>query len=42
MLPYFPLASGLLTGKYEHGVEATEGRRDASRMLAHFAELTRG
>ena len=26
MLPYFPLASGLLTGKYKHGVEATEGR----------------
>jgi aryl-alcohol dehydrogenase-like predicted oxidoreductase len=26
MLPYFPLASGLLTGKYTHGVEATEGR----------------
>jgi aryl-alcohol dehydrogenase-like predicted oxidoreductase len=26
MLPYFPLASGLLTGKYRHGVPATEGR----------------
>ena len=26
MLPYFPLASGLLTGKYTHGVEAIEGR----------------
>ncbi len=25
-LPYFPLASGLLTGKYRRGVEATEGR----------------
>jgi aryl-alcohol dehydrogenase-like predicted oxidoreductase len=25
-LPYFPLASGLLTGKYQRGVEATEGR----------------
>lgn len=25
-LPYFPLASGLLTGKYARGVEATEGR----------------
>jgi len=25
-LPYFPLASGLLTGKYTRGVEATEGR----------------
>jgi len=26
VLPFFPLASGLLTGKYERGVEATEGR----------------
>ena len=26
MLPYFPLASGLLTGKYLRGVAATEGR----------------
>jgi aryl-alcohol dehydrogenase-like predicted oxidoreductase len=25
-LPYFPLASGLLTGKYVRGAEATEGR----------------
>ena len=25
-LPYFPLASGLLTGKYARGVEAVEGR----------------
>lgn len=25
-LPYFPLESGLLTGKYERGVEPTEGR----------------
>jgi aryl-alcohol dehydrogenase-like predicted oxidoreductase len=25
-LPYFPLASGLLTGKYTRGVEPTEGR----------------
>jgi len=25
-LPYFPLASGLLTGKYRRGEEATEGR----------------
>ncbi|MFZ0341413.1 MAG: aldo/keto reductase [Gaiellaceae bacterium] len=25
-LPYFPLASGLLTGKYTRGKEATEGR----------------
>ena len=26
VLPFFPLASGLLTGKYTRGVEATEGR----------------
>jgi aryl-alcohol dehydrogenase-like predicted oxidoreductase len=26
MLPYFPLASGLLTGKYTRGEEAVEGR----------------
>jgi len=26
MLPFFPLASGLLTGKYERGEPATEGR----------------
>jgi aryl-alcohol dehydrogenase-like predicted oxidoreductase len=26
MLPYFPLASGLLTGKYTRGEEASEGR----------------
>ena len=25
-LPYFPLASGLLTGKYRRGEQATEGR----------------
>jgi len=33
MLPFFPLASGLLTGKYERGVEATEGRL-AGREIA--------
>jgi aryl-alcohol dehydrogenase-like predicted oxidoreductase len=26
LLPYFPLASGLLTGKYRRGEQATEGR----------------
>jgi aryl-alcohol dehydrogenase-like predicted oxidoreductase len=26
MLPFFPLASGLLTGKYMRGAQATEGR----------------
>ena len=33
MLPYFPLASGLLTGKYTRGVPATEGRL-AGREIA--------
>ncbi len=32
-LPYFPLASGLLTGKYRRGEEATEGRL-AGRKIA--------
>ena len=32
-LPYFPLASGLLTGKYTRGQEATEGRL-AGREIA--------
>jgi aryl-alcohol dehydrogenase-like predicted oxidoreductase len=27
LLPYFPLASGLLTGKYRRGAEAPEGTR---------------
>jgi aryl-alcohol dehydrogenase-like predicted oxidoreductase len=48
MLPYFPLASGLLTGKYTRGEEATEGRLaerkipeerwDRLERLQHFAE----
>lgn len=33
MLPYFPLASGLLTGKYTRGQDAPEGTR-----LANFGE----
>jgi aryl-alcohol dehydrogenase-like predicted oxidoreductase len=33
VLPYFPLASGLLTGKYRRGEEATEGRL-AGREIA--------
>ena len=32
-LPYFPLASGLLTGKYRRGEDATEGRL-AGREIA--------
>ncbi len=32
-LPYYPLASGLLTGKYRRGEEATEGRL-AGRKIA--------
>jgi aryl-alcohol dehydrogenase-like predicted oxidoreductase len=31
VLPYFPLASGLLTGKYRRGVERPEGARLSSR-----------
>ncbi len=31
VLPYFPLASGLLTGKYKRGQEAPEGTRLAGR-----------
>jgi len=30
LLPYFPLASGMLTGKYKRGVEAPAGTRFAS------------
>ena len=48
-IPYFPLASGLLTGKYRRGQEAPEGTRLAGReiedeqfdrveALARFAE----
>jgi len=32
-IPYFPLASGLLTGKYERGKPAPEGTRLAGREL---------
>jgi aryl-alcohol dehydrogenase-like predicted oxidoreductase len=34
ILPYFPLASGLLTGKYRRGEAAPEGTRLASRKDA--------
>jgi aryl-alcohol dehydrogenase-like predicted oxidoreductase len=47
-LPYFPLASGLLTGKYRRGEEATEGRLagqdiadarwDRAEVLQEFAD----
>jgi aryl-alcohol dehydrogenase-like predicted oxidoreductase len=48
-VPYFPLASGLLTGKYRPGTSVPEGARLAGRefddkqveqveVLAHFAE----
>jgi aryl-alcohol dehydrogenase-like predicted oxidoreductase len=48
-VPYFPLASGLLTGKYRPGAPAPQGTRLAGRelddkqldqveVLAHFAE----
>jgi aryl-alcohol dehydrogenase-like predicted oxidoreductase len=51
MLPYFPLASGLLTGKYTRGQEATEGRLagreipeerwDRTEKLQRFADERR-
>ena len=34
MLPFFPLASGLLTGKYQRGVPAPEGTRLAAPRAA--------
>ena len=47
-LPYFPLASGLLTGKYRRGKKATEGRLagraipearwDRAEALQHYAD----
>jgi len=38
VLPYFPLASGLLTGKYARGVEATEGRLAGREIPAERLE----
>jgi aryl-alcohol dehydrogenase-like predicted oxidoreductase len=35
MLPYFPLASGLLTGKYARGDTASEGRLAGREIPAH-------
>jgi aryl-alcohol dehydrogenase-like predicted oxidoreductase len=42
MLPYFPLASGLLTGKYKRGVQAEAGTRFASiqRLAERYATDT--
>jgi aryl-alcohol dehydrogenase-like predicted oxidoreductase len=40
MLPYFPLASGLLTGKYERGAEPPEGTRMANRPAMGKSALT--
>jgi aryl-alcohol dehydrogenase-like predicted oxidoreductase len=39
LLPYFPLASGLLTGKYKRGTEAPAGTRFASiqRLAERYA-----
>ncbi len=37
VVPYFPLASGLLTGKYERGKPAPEGTRLASPRFADVA-----
>lgn len=35
-LPYFPLASGLLTGKYQRGAPPPEGSRLAGERYAHL------
>ncbi|MDI2129404.1 aldo/keto reductase [Yinghuangia seranimata] len=37
VIPYFPLASGLLTGKYRHGADYPEGSRLAA--LPYFASV---
>ena len=37
IVPYFPLASGLLTGKYKRGTEFPEGSRFAS--MPYFASV---
>lgn len=37
-IPYFPLASGLLTGKYRRGEQAPLGSRLAGRELPHHRE----
>jgi aryl-alcohol dehydrogenase-like predicted oxidoreductase len=38
IVPYFPLASGMLTGKYKRGEEFPEGSRfDAMSFFAHVA-----
>jgi aryl-alcohol dehydrogenase-like predicted oxidoreductase len=37
-LPYFPLASGLLTGKYRRGAEAPEGTRLRAPRYARLLE----
>ena len=39
-LPYFPLASGLLTGKYRRGEEATEGRLAGQEIAEERWERT--
>ena len=36
LLPYFPLASGLLTGKYRRGQDAPEGGRIAAWGMVHL------
>jgi aryl-alcohol dehydrogenase-like predicted oxidoreductase len=41
-LPYFPLASGLLSGKYRRGEEATEGRLAGREIPAEQWERVEG
>jgi aryl-alcohol dehydrogenase-like predicted oxidoreductase len=40
LLPFFPLASGLLTGKYQRGVPAPEGSRLSNERYAERFALT--
>ena len=37
MLPFFPLASGLLTGKYRQGEKPAAGRLSEQRMAGRLA-----
>jgi aryl-alcohol dehydrogenase-like predicted oxidoreductase len=41
LLPYFPLASGLLTGKYRRGAPEPEGTRLSGRLEVSDAEWSR-
>jgi aryl-alcohol dehydrogenase-like predicted oxidoreductase len=42
ILPYFPLASGLLTGKYQRGVEPPKNYRKPERVRTHQEPFSAG